>query len=699
MNSTQFTYTLPSTPAANAVGVDMLAIISTAATLDSTISRLTGMQDHVDGTVLESYQYLGLGTIAQKNRPQPGVDLSYVQQTGATGDAGDKYTGLDRFGRVDDQYWLNPSTGVVTDRFQYGYDRNSNVLYRNNLVNTSFGELYHTSAGSDQTGYDPLNRLTAFSRGTLVASGNNGTTLDQISGTPKATNSWSLDALGNPTVIGSVAQNFNPQDQITSITGKTTPIYDANGNMTRDEAGHTYIYDAWNRMVSAYNGTNAETIIYDADNRRPGLNICGTTVTDSYYTTSWQDIEDDVVTYGCGGGTTKSTYVWSQSYIDDMVARDSSFNSGPVTRVYAEQDANHDTTSLVSSTGTALERFIYDPYGTRTVLNPGSWSTTGDSQSWLFGFQGGRLDLTSGKINFRHRDLDTVTDTWMEKDPIGYAAGTNPYQFDGSSPPMSVDPGGDTYYTYDGVAGVRWNSSQVRAEVGLVRVAHTTWWYNWIIQPCKDDELRPVQIVWRPLNSLPQQFARPGGLQVLAVLAAGSGGVGGGIPIQVANDARQTQEALAVELQTVEGLQEAIIAGQNAAGPTGLGPSGEGLLSAAAMEVIGGVIQARRAGQPEPPNPWGQHGAPDHRAAVDELEKLARKEYPNAYIRRGTSICKQTKVNRRPDVWVEDPQTERVLKVYEAARQNKNGTWVSREGAKQSEYNAAGIESHFEKVK
>jgi hypothetical protein len=250
LNSTQFTYTLATAPAANAVGVDIVAIVSSAATLDSTISRLTGMQDHVDGTVLESYQYLGLGTIAQKDRPQPGVDLSYIHQTNATGDAGDKYTGLDRFGRVVDQNWVNPSTGVSTDNFGYGYDRNSNVLYRSNLVNASFGELYQTSAGSDQTGYDPLNRLTNFSRGTLIASGNNGTTLDSISGTPKATNAWSLDALGNPTVIGSTNQNFNPQDQITSITGKTTPLYDNNGNMTRDEAGHTYIYDAWNRMVS-----------------------------------------------------------------------------------------------------------------------------------------------------------------------------------------------------------------------------------------------------------------------------------------------------------------------------------------------------------------------------------------------------------------------------------------------------------------
>ena len=324
-----------------------------------------------------------------------------------------------------------------------------------------------------------MGRLADLSRGRFVSSENNGTTLDSITSTPKATNAWALDALGNPTTGGN-NHTFNTQDQITSITGKTTPVYDYNGNMTRDEAGHTYIYDAWNRMVSAYNGTNAETIIYDADNRRPGLNICGTTVTDSYYTTSWQDIEDDVVTLGCGGSTTKSTYVWSESYIDDVVARDQSVNSGPIARVYAEQDANHDTTSLVNASGTALERFIYDPYGTRTVLNPGSWSTTGDSQSWLFGFQGGRLDPTSGKINFRNRDLDPVTDTWMEKDPIGYFAGPDPYQYDNSSPVDYVDPmGTDSFILWK---GHRRDFQNHLHAVYFIRLVHT----NWMRQECGD---------------------------------------------------------------------------------------------------------------------------------------------------------------------------------------------------------------------
>jgi hypothetical protein len=38
--------------------------------------------------------------------------------------------GLDRFGRVIDQDWVNTATGASTDRFQYAYDRAGNVLER-----------------------------------------------------------------------------------------------------------------------------------------------------------------------------------------------------------------------------------------------------------------------------------------------------------------------------------------------------------------------------------------------------------------------------------------------------------------------------------------------------------------------------------------------------------------------------------------
>src|SRR5437764_1497930 len=193
--------------------------------LDDRISRLTSLSD--SSGVLESYKYLGLGTVGERDHPQTGVNLSYILQVGedkAHTDGGDKYTGLDRFGRVLDQNWWNPTTQQPTDRFQYGYDPDGNVQDRDNLVKDTFGELYHKS-GAGQ-GYDGLNQLLAFSRGQLSASVAGGP-LDTIT-SPSHTQSW-LDANGNPTLdaVGNwtsvttdgvtQTRTHNQQNEITSI--------------------------------------------------------------------------------------------------------------------------------------------------------------------------------------------------------------------------------------------------------------------------------------------------------------------------------------------------------------------------------------------------------------------------------------------------------------------------------------------------
>src|SRR5207253_2363522 len=69
-----------------------------ASGLDDTISRLSSITD--GSTTLESYSYLGLSAVVKRAHPEPGIDLTYIKQSGeGNGDAGDQYIGLDRFGR------------------------------------------------------------------------------------------------------------------------------------------------------------------------------------------------------------------------------------------------------------------------------------------------------------------------------------------------------------------------------------------------------------------------------------------------------------------------------------------------------------------------------------------------------------------------------------------------------------------------
>src|SRR5262249_2763839 len=154
---------------------------------------------------------------------------------------GDQYTGLDRFGRVVDQRWRK-SDGMHTDRFSYGYDRNGNRLYRQNVVQADHSELYHTGGASG--GYDKLNQQTGFKRGTLNDPKNDVTEVP-----PPRSQGWGFDALGNWLTFNinttTQTRTHNAQNQILTISGAgSNPTYDASGNTTRDDNNRTFVYDA-----------------------------------------------------------------------------------------------------------------------------------------------------------------------------------------------------------------------------------------------------------------------------------------------------------------------------------------------------------------------------------------------------------------------------------------------------------------------
>jgi RHS repeat-associated protein len=424
--------------------------------VDSNISRLTSINDDSNGNpgqALETYSYLGLDTIVQQARPQANGELTYIQQTGESNlitDGGDQYTGLDRFGRVVDQNWAfisAPSTSA--ERFQYGYDRAGNALYQNNLLSPSQSELYRansTTSGDSNTAYDPLGRMTAFARGTLSSSGHNATQLDTIATTTR-TQTWSLDAFGNWSTVASsvnggtqtnLTRNFNAQNQTTG----TSYGYDHNGNSTLDNSTN-FTYDAWNRLISA-SGSATASYAYDALGRRIVENYSGLSTTNHlYYSPNWQVIEERK--NGTASSNVNFQYVWGAAYIDELVLRDT-YSGGLLqtsSRLYAQQDANYDTTSLIDTTGTVKERYEYDPYGAVSYFDAGWNSRSSSSYGWQYLHQGGRLDVATGWYGFRNRDLIPSEGRWAERDPLGLAAGDSSlYRYENNTPIGQIDPSG-----------------------------------------------------------------------------------------------------------------------------------------------------------------------------------------------------------------------------------------------------------------
>ena len=416
--------------------------------------RVTSISGALAGSatsgVLEAFKYLGAGTVAERSRPEVGITLTMATTTGATGDGGDKYTGLDRFGRVVDQRWLagSGSSAADVDRYGYTYDEYGNRTGRSNALASAFSETY---------GYEGLNQLQSFSRGDA--------------GAPSLTQGWQFDALGNWTNVTTNGTDqtrvFNAQNELLQV-GSASLTYSATGNMTTDAQGRTLVYDAWNRLVSVSNasGTQIAAYQYDGMNRRiveqvGATGVSSAPVRDMFYSQAWQVLEERVRTSGGDiPATADNRYIWSPVYVDALVARDrnadvnaSTGTGGLEERVYALQDANWNTTAIVAASGVSgfgagavINRFAYTPYGEAQTL-AASWSVPAAGSSpatpWQHLFQGLKFNDVTGLAYVRARDYSATLGRFIELDPIGFAAGDNNwYRFVGNGPTNALDPHG-----------------------------------------------------------------------------------------------------------------------------------------------------------------------------------------------------------------------------------------------------------------
>jgi len=204
--------------------------------MNDACSRIESIINDSDSLNLATYQYLGASGFVNVASAQPGINWTLY---GTTNDpnTGDIYSGLDRFGRVDNCLWQKPAvlTTITLAQIQYGYDRASNRTWRKDGVLTlllaGYDELY---------AYDGLYRLNDQKRGTL-----NGTQTAITSGTFEQ--QWGLDATGNWKTFKqdndgngtwelNQTRTANKVNEITGITNSVgtawaTPTYDGAGNM------------------------------------------------------------------------------------------------------------------------------------------------------------------------------------------------------------------------------------------------------------------------------------------------------------------------------------------------------------------------------------------------------------------------------------------------------------------------------------
>ncbi|MBM4092022.1 MAG: RHS repeat-associated core domain-containing protein, partial [Planctomycetes bacterium] len=407
------------------------------------------------GSAFSEYTYLGSGRIVVEDYVQPDVRLTLD-----SGTAGE-YAGLDRFGRVLDHLWYDYGASADRDRFTYGYDRASSRLYRENTVASAKDEHYT---------YDEVNRLATFDRGDLNAN------KDAISGTPVKEEDWGLDMTGNWTdflqkTSGTTDLNqdraHNPVNEITGITETTgtawiDPVHDRAGNMTTVPkpsslaSGLTCKWDAWNRLVEVKDGATVVAVYeYDGlarrvkshvDSQSPGNPDGIDAYVHFFYNQGWQELESRVSASENTGPESlqpQYQYVWSQRYIDAPILRDKNTDTDGLCddeRIYYLSDANFNVTTLIDTSGDALERYVYTPYGVLTIYDA-TWSNVRSTSTYSnsYTYTGRQLDAETGLFHYRRRTYCPSIAVFVSRDPIGYTAGQNLYRYVSGNPAAALD--------------------------------------------------------------------------------------------------------------------------------------------------------------------------------------------------------------------------------------------------------------------
>ena len=200
-------------------------------------------------------------------------------------------------------------------------------------------------------------------------------------------------------------------------TGNTSYAYDANGNMISN-GGHTFEYDAVNRLVAVVNGTLRSEFMYDANDRRV-----------------------QILEKNGGTVTSKKRFLWVGNEIAEE--RDSTGNT-VVKRFFAQggqigqskyfytKDHLGSFREITDSTGAVVVRYDYDPFGTRVKV-----FGSGEAD---FGFTGHYFHGPSGLYLTKYRAYNSRIGLWISRDPIAERGGMNLYGYVGNNPINKIDP-------------------------------------------------------------------------------------------------------------------------------------------------------------------------------------------------------------------------------------------------------------------
>jgi RHS repeat-associated protein len=274
--------------------------------------------------------------------------------------------------------------------------------------------------------HDDAGRLVAAARGPMDAAWN--------IETPVESRGYVYDAVGDAlqtTGDGATSFTYDALHQVLTA-GEAELLHDEAGRLTGDDL-HRYEYDAKARLVRAVrkgDGGEALGIAYNALGERVLTRVDG--------------VETEHVTHGGmvleereGHGEVARRFVYGASARDPLLLESGAGSFSVL------QDRLGSLVGLVDAAGSLVERAEYGPYGAMTLFDGAGAPLSGSGLGNPFGFTGQRFDPSVGWLHFRFRSYAPTLMRFVTRDPAGYVAGGNLYEYALSNPVDIVDPHGD----------------------------------------------------------------------------------------------------------------------------------------------------------------------------------------------------------------------------------------------------------------
>ncbi len=362
------------------------------------------------GTGTFTYNYDAGGRLASLTNPyQATTSWNYLANSWVSGvtlgnNAATNYT-LNPLGLLTQLTNQAPGGATLSAMSPITYDGNDDI----------------TSLTAGVTGLPQLSGTTTYSQDPLEQ-------LTQESSTRNGsyTNTFAYDNAGNPTTFKGNTNNFNTDNEFQ----QTSFYYDGNGNPCTYK-GEWLSFDQENHLTSfSYGYQMTATTSVDGLRASKSDNASGLT---TYFLYDGQTLVGEID--GAGNVAT----VYTNDLGGSPLARSSATNT-----TWYQYDAQGNVAQRLDATGNVLSSDLYDAYGNLLAGGDPTDPLGYNAQAGYY------TDHETGLTLCTFRYYDPSMGRWLNRDPIGYAGGSNLYGYCGNSPvsymdPLGLNPASDWY--------------------------------------------------------------------------------------------------------------------------------------------------------------------------------------------------------------------------------------------------------------